>query len=182
MEDIEISGKAGIGSGPLYGEVSFITGDETTVGVKVVLFEQSKRLTLLNQGFLPTRKPCLGRGLHASRTEACGTSSGAQPTILPKLASTDSAPGGRCELAWPDLRFGQVQKLFNVLSVASFLMSSVMFGGTLLLYSRVPGMITRYVEGITDDLTDTVTEIVPGKIEEMMPELPKKTGLPIPFE
>ncbi len=43
-------------------------------------------------------------------------------------------------------------------------------------------MITRYVEGITDDLTDTVTEIVPGKIEEMMPELPKKTGLPIPFE
>ena len=35
MEDIEISGKAGIGSGPIYGEVSFITGDETTVGVKV---------------------------------------------------------------------------------------------------------------------------------------------------
>ncbi len=74
-----------------------------------------------------------------------------------------------------------MQKFFNVLSVASFLMSSVMFGGTLLLYSRVPGMITRYVKGITDDLTDTVTEIVPGKIEEMMPELPKKTGLPIPF-
>ena len=35
MEDIEISGKAGMGSGPLYGEVSFITGDETTVGVKI---------------------------------------------------------------------------------------------------------------------------------------------------
>lgn len=35
MEDIEISGKAGIGSGPLYGELSFITGDETTIGVKV---------------------------------------------------------------------------------------------------------------------------------------------------
>ena len=35
MEEIEISGKAGMSSGPLYGEVSFITGDETTVGVKV---------------------------------------------------------------------------------------------------------------------------------------------------
>ena len=35
MEDIEISGKAGIGSGPIYGELSFITGDETTIGVKV---------------------------------------------------------------------------------------------------------------------------------------------------
>tara|TARA_Y100000361_G_scaffold66_1_gene62 strand:+ start:888 stop:1238 length:351 start_codon:yes stop_codon:yes gene_type:complete len=35
MEEVEISGKAGMSSGPLYGEVSFITGDETTVGVKV---------------------------------------------------------------------------------------------------------------------------------------------------
>ena len=35
MQDIEISGKAGMGSGPLYGEVSFITGDETTVGIKI---------------------------------------------------------------------------------------------------------------------------------------------------
>ena len=32
--ELEISGKAGIGSGPLYGEVSFITGDELTVGLK----------------------------------------------------------------------------------------------------------------------------------------------------
>jgi hypothetical protein len=32
--EIEWSGKAGIGSGPLYGEVSFITGDEVTFGVK----------------------------------------------------------------------------------------------------------------------------------------------------
>ena len=32
--EIELSGKAGIGSGPLYGEVSFITGDELTVGIK----------------------------------------------------------------------------------------------------------------------------------------------------
>ena len=35
MEEIEISGKAGMGSGPLYGEVSFITGEETTVGIKI---------------------------------------------------------------------------------------------------------------------------------------------------
>ena len=32
--EIEWSGKAGIGSGPLYGEVSFITGDEVSFGVK----------------------------------------------------------------------------------------------------------------------------------------------------
>ena len=32
--EIEISGKAGISNGPVYGEVSFITGDELTVGLK----------------------------------------------------------------------------------------------------------------------------------------------------
>lgn len=32
--EIKFSGKAGIGSGPLYGEVSFITGDELTFGLK----------------------------------------------------------------------------------------------------------------------------------------------------
>ena len=32
--EFEISGKAGIGSGPLYGEVSFMTGDEMSLGFK----------------------------------------------------------------------------------------------------------------------------------------------------
>ena len=32
--EIEISGKAGISNGPVYGEVCFITGDELTVGLK----------------------------------------------------------------------------------------------------------------------------------------------------
>ena len=61
-------------------------------------------------------------------------------------------------------------------------MSGALVGSTVLLYSRVPSMITNYVKGMTSDVTEKVTEIVPGKIEEMMPELPKKTGLPIPFE
>ena len=34
MEEIEISGKAGMSSGPLYGEVSFGTGDELVLGFK----------------------------------------------------------------------------------------------------------------------------------------------------
>ena len=32
--ELEISGKVNVGSGPLYGEASFITGDELTVGIK----------------------------------------------------------------------------------------------------------------------------------------------------
>ena len=33
-QEVEISGKAGISAGPLYGEVSFITGDELGLGFK----------------------------------------------------------------------------------------------------------------------------------------------------
>jgi hypothetical protein len=32
--EVELSGKINVGSGPLYGEASFITGDELTVGIK----------------------------------------------------------------------------------------------------------------------------------------------------
>ena len=33
-QEVEISGKAGISNGPLYGEVSFITGDDLSLGFK----------------------------------------------------------------------------------------------------------------------------------------------------
>ena len=42
-------------------------------------------------------------------------------------------------------------------------------------------MITRYVNSITGDVTEKVTEMIPDQIEQVMPELPTETGLPIPF-
>jgi hypothetical protein len=74
-----------------------------------------------------------------------------------------------------------MQKLFNVLSVASFLMSSAMLGSAIMLYSQVPSMITNYLNSITGDVTEKVTEMIPDKIEEALPEieLPTETGLPI---
>ena len=74
-----------------------------------------------------------------------------------------------------------MQKLFNFMSLTSFLMSASMFGGTLLLYSRVPGMVTDYVDSITDDVTEQVTEVIPEKLEQALPKLPKTTGPAIPF-
>jgi|TARA_R100001510_G_C7652704_1_gene210612 hypothetical protein len=32
--EVELSGKINVGSGPLYGEASFVTGDELTFGIK----------------------------------------------------------------------------------------------------------------------------------------------------
>tara|TARA_R100001079_G_scaffold82375_1_gene45729 strand:- start:193 stop:420 length:228 start_codon:yes stop_codon:yes gene_type:complete len=74
-----------------------------------------------------------------------------------------------------------VQKLFNVLSVLAFIMSAGMLGSSVMLYSRLPAMITRYVNSITGDVTEKVTEMIPDQIEQVMPELPTETGLPIPF-
>ena len=72
-----------------------------------------------------------------------------------------------------------MQKVFNVLSVLSFVMSAGMLGSSVMLYSRLPGVITRYTDSITGDVTDKVTEIIPEQIEDAMPELPTQTGLPI---
>ena len=72
-----------------------------------------------------------------------------------------------------------MQKLFNVMSVASFVMSAGMVIGTVMLYSRIPSLTKHYMSELRLELTKMVTEMVPGQIDEIMPELPTETGLPI---
>ena len=72
-----------------------------------------------------------------------------------------------------------MQKVFNVLSVASFVMSGAMVAGTVVFYTRIPSLTKHYMSELKLELTKVVGEMVPGKIDEAMPELPRKTGLPI---
>ena len=72
-----------------------------------------------------------------------------------------------------------MQKVFNALSVLSFLMSGALFGASVMMYSRIGGMVSSYLDSITGDVTEKVTEMLPEKIEKVMPELPTETGLPI---
>ena len=72
-----------------------------------------------------------------------------------------------------------MQKLFNVMSVASFVMSGAMVAGSVLLYTRIPSITKHYMSELQGELTKMVTDMVPGQIDEIMPELPKETGLPI---
>ena len=74
-----------------------------------------------------------------------------------------------------------MQKLFNVLSVASFVMSGAMVVGTVVLYTRIPSMTKLYISELKLELTELVLNAMPKQIEEAMPELPTKTGLPIKF-
>ena len=72
-----------------------------------------------------------------------------------------------------------MQKLFNVMSVAAFTMSAGMVIGTVALYTRIPSLTKYYMSELKLELTKLVTDMVPGQIDEVMPELPAETGLPI---
>jgi hypothetical protein len=75
-----------------------------------------------------------------------------------------------------------MQKLFNVMSVASFVMSAGMVAGTAMLYSRIPSMTKHYMSELRLELTKMVTDMVPGQIDEVMPELPTTTGPALPIK
>ena len=75
-----------------------------------------------------------------------------------------------------------MQKLFNVMSAASFVMSAGMVIGTVTIYSRIPALTKRYVSELKLELTQMITDMVPGQIDEVMPELPTSTGPAVPFK
>tara|TARA_A100001201_G_C3943881_1_gene157421 strand:- start:267 stop:500 length:234 start_codon:yes stop_codon:yes gene_type:complete len=75
-----------------------------------------------------------------------------------------------------------VQKLFNVMSVASFVMSAGMVAGSVILYTRIPSLTKRYVSELKLELTEMITDMVPGQIDQVMPELPTSTGPAVPFK
>ena len=65
------------------------------------------------------------------------------------------------------------------MSVASFVMSAGMVAGTVMLYTRIPSITKHYMSELRLELTKMVTDMVPGQIDEALPELPTETGLPI---
>ena len=75
-----------------------------------------------------------------------------------------------------------MQKLFNVMSVASFVMSAGMVAGSVLLYTRIPSLTKLYLSELKLELTEMITDMVPGQIDEALPELPTTTGPAVPFK
>jgi F0F1-type ATP synthase membrane subunit a len=75
-----------------------------------------------------------------------------------------------------------MQSLFNVMSVASFVMSAGMMIGTVTIYSRIPALTKRYVSELKLELAEMITDMVPGQIDEVMPELPTTTGPSVPIK
>jgi len=72
-----------------------------------------------------------------------------------------------------------MQKLFNVMSVSAFFMSGAMVAGSVLLYTRIPSLTKYYMSELTLEMTKLITNMMPAQLDQAMPEMPTKTGLPI---
>ena len=75
-----------------------------------------------------------------------------------------------------------MQKLFNAMAVASFVMSGGLVAASVIAFARIPGMIDNYTAEMMGDITGNVTEMIPGEIDAAMPELPTSTGPAVPFK
>lgn len=70
-----------------------------------------------------------------------------------------------------------MRKLIDILAVLSFLMSAGMLTGTLLLYSRLPSIISQ----AKSQVTEMVTDLIPG-IGGELPSLEDSSDLDLPTE
>jgi len=59
-------------------------------------------------------------------------------------------------------------------------MSGTMVVGSLVLYTRIPSITKHYMSELQTELTKVLADMVPDKIDDVMPELPKATGPAIP--
>ena len=74
------------------------------------------------------------------------------------------------------------QKICNILGICGFVMSGALVGASIVAFTRIPGMIDNYAASMMNDITGNVTDMLPGQVDELMPELPTSTGPAVPFK
>ena len=70
--------------------------------------------------------------------------------------------------------------LFNVLSLASFIMSASILGGGLYVYLNRTALMDMAKEKATDMVKEMISDSVTGAVEGAIPELPSVTGPALP--
>ena len=71
-----------------------------------------------------------------------------------------------------------MQKVFNLLGVLGFTISTILAVIGVMAYTRVPSMLKLYMSNMKLELTETILDQVP--VPEM-PKLPTETGPVIPL-
>ena len=73
-----------------------------------------------------------------------------------------------------------MQKLINLLALASFGVSAAVVGAGAYVYLNKDALIESAKEAAIKQVTSSVTEALPGMIQGAMPEMPKMTGGAVP--
>nr|BAR39735.1 hypothetical protein [uncultured Mediterranean phage uvMED] len=82
-----------------------------------------------------------------------------------------------------------MQKLINVLALASFAVSAAVVGGGAYLYLNKDALIEDARQKATEAVTEAITSALPGMVEGLLPEMPEveipelptETGPALPF-
>ncbi|QDP66381.1 MAG: hypothetical protein Unbinned1819contig1001_27 [Prokaryotic dsDNA virus sp.] len=85
-----------------------------------------------------------------------------------------------------------MQKLFNVIAVAGFVLSAGLTAATVAAYWFIPKITQEYIEGVKGDILPEVKQMMPKVIDEKLheidetiknlPSLPQVTGPAIPLQ
>ena len=73
-----------------------------------------------------------------------------------------------------------MQKLINVLALASFAVSTAIVAGGAYVYLNKDAMIENAKEKIANAATEAIAGALPGMLDAAMPEMPEVTGGAIP--
>ena len=73
-----------------------------------------------------------------------------------------------------------MQKVINVLALASFAVSGAIVAGGAYVYLNKDAMIESAKERITKAATEAIAGALPGMLDAAMPEMPEVTGGAVP--
>jgi len=73
-----------------------------------------------------------------------------------------------------------MQKVINVLALASFAVSASVVGGGTYVFLNKDNIVEGIKANVTKAVMGAVTDSLPGMMDGAMPELPGTTGGPIP--
>ena len=73
-----------------------------------------------------------------------------------------------------------MQKIINVLALASFAVSTAIVAGGAYVYLNKDAMIESAKERITKAATEAIAGALPGMLDAAMPEMPEVTGGAMP--
>ena len=74
-----------------------------------------------------------------------------------------------------------MQRILNVVSACTFVLAVANTAVIVLAVTRGPSMVKKHISDIKLELTETLTQMVPGEIKGALPQMPKSTGPAIPL-